>query len=69
MECEHRAAPIMQLIGVTEGTVFLPGFDDDEVDGSSHIYTYFVFIFPSTYSCVNCMSLVQIKNTYIHMFG
>ena len=24
---------IMQLIGVKEGTVLLPGFDDEEVDG------------------------------------
>ena len=33
MECEHRAAQIMQLISVREGTVLLPGFDDEEVDG------------------------------------
>ena len=28
LECEHRASQIMQLIGVREGTVLLPGFDD-----------------------------------------
>ena len=32
-ECENRAAQITQLIGVKEGTVLLPGFDDEEVDG------------------------------------
>ena len=35
LECEIRAAQIMQLIGVKEGTVLLPGFDDEEVDGLS----------------------------------
>ena len=30
MACEHRAEQIMQLIGVREGTVLLPGFDDEE---------------------------------------
>ena len=33
LECEHRSAHIMQLIGVKEGTMLLPGFDDEEVDG------------------------------------
>ena len=33
LECENRAAQITQLIGVKEGTVLLPGFDDEEVDG------------------------------------
>ena len=33
LECENRTAQITQLIGVKEGTVLLPGFDDEEVDG------------------------------------
>ena len=37
VECEHQAAQIMQLIGVREGAVLLPGFDDEEVDGSLDI--------------------------------
>ena len=32
LECEQRAAQIMQLIEVKDGTVLLPGFDDEEVD-------------------------------------
>ena len=32
LECDNRAAQIMQLIGVKEGTVLLPGFDNEEVD-------------------------------------
>ena len=32
LECEHRASQIMQLIGVREGTVSLPGFDDGLLD-------------------------------------
>ena len=33
LECDHRAAQITQLIGVKEGTLLLPGFDYEEVDG------------------------------------
>ena len=33
LECENRATQITQLIGVKEGTVLLPGFDYEEVDG------------------------------------
>ena len=33
MECEYWAAQIMQFIGVRAGTVLLPGFDDEGVDG------------------------------------
>ena len=32
VECEHRAACTMHLIGQMEATVLLPGFDDREVD-------------------------------------
>ena len=33
VECEHGASQIMQPIGVMEGILLLPGFDDEEVDG------------------------------------
>ena len=33
LECENRAAQITQPIGVKEGTVLLPGFDDDRGGG------------------------------------
>ena len=32
LECEQRVSQIMQLIGVREGTVLLPGFDDGLLD-------------------------------------
>ena len=40
VECEHQAEQIVKLIGVREGAVLLPVFDDEEVDGLLEVQCY-----------------------------
>ena len=80
LDSENRAAKIMQLIVVREGTVLLPGFDDEDVDRLLHMLWYDTFLvtfiltlyllYFLLYTELNFVSgkymfLVRIRNAYI----